>query len=643
MLGRILPGDHRGSYQEAGDLMKHYWATVFSMPLTTLRGEYIHKMDTTLFYIKGILKLSAAISLIIFICSAPIQKIITKCAGYQIIRTVVLVCFSLLCYIFIILGDFSSLSHPSLFVDKSEWVYGLSITFFHPLSICVAAIFARLLKRRIVLSINKKKKVRTVNYKNTTLFIAGLYAFGLVGFLVFSTLFDLLGLEPLPRAFSVCLSAWICWLMILFCRKIRILPLQIRTKTGAKKLAILTAFFFLQLLIIDQMAGPYRGSNVAAGMNPLHGRSIGLAIWYWTALILELYFGMQLICTAPIQHWIQKERVKNTSIVLICFSFMLYGMSILANSPVKFMHRADITGVLILLCVTLLQPLTIWLVVVIIRTVRALINRDNDCKLALCISRTVHSISMYSKDIDYKKTTIIIAGGYLLNCLFCENGMDGTGIEGTAVWIMWLVMLGCSQMKRSRIRLRTTYLIFVFLLCGFVCVHVSEICCELFGYDVTAIVPTTFNWRTAHNPTDIFPITSTMKEISGPIPSMTASLLAALKRLYILSWAMNIIVLYCFLKLMCCPLIQGILTKFDKLVRWADIPLVCLMAVGSIILLALDMPLIKALPSLHRCHYIVRCLVHPLTVYILIVILRSIGKLIYGNKTWKEVFLFKTK
>ena len=152
MLGRILPGNHRVP-QEAGDLMKHYWATIFFQPLTTLRGAYIHEINTTLFCIKGILKLSAAISIIIFICSAPIQKMITICAGYQIIRMAVLVCFGLLCYIhFIILSNYSL--HPSLFYDKSEWIYGLSIILFHPLSIYVAAILVRLLKN--LLSSNRR-------------------------------------------------------------------------------------------------------------------------------------------------------------------------------------------------------------------------------------------------------------------------------------------------------------------------------------------------------------------------------------------------------------------------------------------------------------------------------------------------------
>lgn len=235
--------------------------------------------------------------------------------------------------------------------------------------------------------------MKTVNYKNTTLFMAGLYSFGLVGFpLLFLMLkpFAYLFGNDFPGCYGIFVLptlVWMSWLLVLLCRKIRV-PLHVKTRLNTRGLAIMAVLLFLHLGAMDQIRELLQvQEKISSG--EVTDYKMGLCIWYGCSLILEIYFVIQLACSTPAQRWIQRKDVRIIGLVFIGLAFFFYVVWYLLFPPYKTMGHiqgrimvSETPKMFTALVVTmiLLQPWCVYLISVFFRSIRNLIRRDRSWK-----------------------------------------------------------------------------------------------------------------------------------------------------------------------------------------------------------------------------------------------------------------------
>lgn len=233
--------------------------------------------------------------------------------------------------------------------------------------------------------------MRIVNYRNTTLFIAGIHSFGLVCYPLF-----VLVLKPIAYlfgngspysyfsgAFLLPLLIWPTWLLILLCRKTHV-SLHFKTRLSMRELAIMAALLFLHLGAMDQIR-----ELLMTSAGEVTDYKTGLYIWYVCSLVLEIYFVIQLICSAPVQRWVQRKYVRIICLVFIGLVFFLLVVWILLYPPYKSVKMVTwrikagmvpMMDVAFLAAMCLLQPWFVYFFTVVIRAIRNLIRRDKTWK-----------------------------------------------------------------------------------------------------------------------------------------------------------------------------------------------------------------------------------------------------------------------
>ena len=233
--------------------------------------------------------------------------------------------------------------------------------------------------------------MKTVNYKNTTLFMAALSLLGPIGFPLL-----LLAVKPVAYLFGndfpgccgtllLPILIWPSWLLVLLCRKIRV-PLHVKTRLSTRGLAIMAVLLFLHLGAMDQIR-----KLLMTSAEDVTDYKTGLCIWYGCSLVLEIYFVIQLICSAPVQRWIQRKYVRIICLVFIGLAFFLLVVWILLDPPYKSSKSMMIiwrikTGmvpmmdVAFLAAMYLFQPCFVYFFLVVICSIRNLIRRDRSWK-----------------------------------------------------------------------------------------------------------------------------------------------------------------------------------------------------------------------------------------------------------------------
>lgn len=231
--------------------------------------------------------------------------------------------------------------------------------------------------------------MKTVNYKNTTLFMAALSLLGPIG----SPLL-LLAIKPVaylfgndfPGCYGILVLptlVWMSWLLVLLCRKTRV-PLHVKTRLSTRGLAIMVVLLFLHLGAMDQIR-----ELLMTLAGEVTDYKTGLYIWYVCSLVLEIYFVIQLICSAPVQRWIQRKYVRIICLVFIGLVFFLLVVWILIYPPYKSVKMViwrikagmvPMMDVAFLAAMCLLQPWFVYFFTVVIRAIRNLIRRDRSWK-----------------------------------------------------------------------------------------------------------------------------------------------------------------------------------------------------------------------------------------------------------------------
>ena len=228
-----------------------------------------------------------------------------------------------------------------------------------------------------------------IDYRNTTLFMAGFYSFGLVGFpllwLMLKPVAYLFG-NDFPGGCGTLLLPiliWPSWLLVLLCRKIRV-PLHVKTRLSTRGLAIMAVLLFLHLGAMDQIR-----KLLMTSAEDVTDYKTGLCIWYGCSLVLEIYFVIQLICSAPAQRWIQRKYVRIICLVFIGLAFFFLVVWYLIYPPYKTMSliqreimASETPKMLTAFVVTmiLIQPWYVYLISVVVRSMRNLIRRDRSWK-----------------------------------------------------------------------------------------------------------------------------------------------------------------------------------------------------------------------------------------------------------------------
>lgn len=231
--------------------------------------------------------------------------------------------------------------------------------------------------------------MKTVNYKNTTLFMAALSLLGPIGFPLL-----LLAIKPVAYLFGndfpgccgtllLPILIWPSWLLVLLCRKTRV-PLHVKTRLSTRGLAIMVVLLFLHLGAMDQIR-----ELLMTLAGEVTDYKTGLYIWYVCSLVLEIYFVIQLICSAPVQRWIQRKYVRIICLVFIGLVFFLLVVWILLFPPYKSVKMVTwrikagmvpMMDVAFLAAMCLLQPWFVYFFTVVIRAIRNLIRRDRSWK-----------------------------------------------------------------------------------------------------------------------------------------------------------------------------------------------------------------------------------------------------------------------
>ena len=231
--------------------------------------------------------------------------------------------------------------------------------------------------------------MKTVNYKNTTLFMAGFYSFGLVGFplhlLAIKLVAYLFG-NDFPGCCGTLLLPiliWPSWLLVLLCRKTRV-PLHVKTRLSTRGLAIMAVLLFLHLGAMDQIR-----ELLMTSAGEVADYKTGLYIWYVCSLVLEIYFVIQWVCSTSVQRWIQRKDVRIICLVFIGLAFFFYVVWYLLSPPYKTMGAiqgrimmSETPRMLTALVVTMVvvQPWYVYLISVVVRSIRNLIRRDKTWK-----------------------------------------------------------------------------------------------------------------------------------------------------------------------------------------------------------------------------------------------------------------------
>lgn len=178
---------------------------------------------------------------------------------------------------------------------------------------------------------------------------------------------------------------WASWLLILLCRKVRV-PLRVKTRLSTRGLAIMAVLLFLHLGAMDQIR-----ELLMTSVEDVTDYETGLCIWYVCSLVLEIYFVLQLICSAPVQRWIQRKYVRIICLVFLGLAFSLFIAWNLLYPPKPMMivwrvkemiiwRVKEMMEVVFLAVMLLLQPWFVYFFLVVIRSIRNLIRRDKTWK-----------------------------------------------------------------------------------------------------------------------------------------------------------------------------------------------------------------------------------------------------------------------